>query len=90
MHVVVREVIGPNGCFGGTRVQIDTDVHLAGGEINQIAWLVWFASLADLYAIERDINVVWVKRGVGRTYRREHATPVGVVAEDGGLEQVRA
>ena len=90
MDVVVGEVVGPDrdGLVPG--VQVDEDVHLARGEVDEGAVLAHAARAAHLHAVDRDVELVRVEGSPGRAHGGEHAAPVGVVAEDRALEQVVA
>ena len=60
------------------------------GRSTSVAVLADAAARADPHAVDRDVEPVRVEGGPGGADRGEHPAPVGVVAEDGALEQVVA
>ena len=71
-------------------VQVDVDGDLAAGEVDALARVADRAAAADRDAVDRDVDLVGLERGVGGADRGEHPAPVGVVAEQRRLEQVVA
>ena len=65
-------------------------MHLAAGQVDERAVVTDASGPADLDAVHRHVEGGRVEGGPGRADGREHPPPVGVVAEDGALEEVVA
>ena len=91
VDVVVREVVGEDRRLGVADVAGRSARASRGGvrstssrgRSGPPAWHTRTPFIAD-------VDVVRVELGIRRADRREHAAPVGVVAEDRGLEEVVA
>src|ERR1035437_9848306 len=84
------EVVGPDRRLLGAGVEVDGDVYLARAQVDQRPVRADRAARADHHAVERHVELLGLEGGLRRTDRRDHATPVRVVAGDRALEQVRA
>src|SRR5690606_12603647 len=69
-------------------LQIDPDIGGARGQVDLFPRAVRAAGGADAHAVEPHVDVVRVEGGIGGADGGEHPSPVRVVAEDRGLEQV--
>jgi acetylglutamate kinase len=64
VHVVVREVVGPDRGRRAPRVQVDEEVHGAAGEVDALARLVGLATVGHADAVHRHVDVVGVECGL--------------------------
>ena len=90
MDVIVGEVVGVDRREGVADLQIDQDMGGARRQVDVFTRPVGAAGGAYAHTVHRHVHVVGVERGIGGADRGEHAPPVRVLAEDGGLEQVVA
>src|SRR4029453_368593 len=51
MHVVVREVIGPDGCLGVAGLKVDVDEHFTGFQVNKVTVFPDAAVASDLHTV---------------------------------------
>src|SRR4029453_7158984 len=82
------EIVGPDGGGVAAAVQIDLDMHLLPTQIDEFASVADGAVSADLPAVESDVDWSWLEAGGRGSNRRQHSSPVGVLAEDSALEEV--
>src|SRR6185312_6486957 len=80
VHVVVREVVGPEGGLRGSGVEVDLHEHVAAGEVDQGPVLADAPGAADLHAVDGNVQPVGLEGGAGGAHGGEHAAPVGVLA----------
>ena len=84
-------IVGPDGRFRFSGVQVDVDVHLAWGHVHFGAVASGSAVFADAYAVDvhRDLfGIVWCDVGRHGAEGADDAAPVRIVAGDGAFEQI--
>src|SRR5690625_4194051 len=95
VDVVVGEVVGPHRHrLSAAGVEVDVDSYFACcGQIDHGTVFAEPGLATDLHAVDPHIEVVGLERCHRfrhGTHRGNDAAPVGVVAVDGGLDQIRA
>src|SRR5699024_6316906 len=83
------QIRGPHGRVVGAGVQVDDDVD-AAVERHALRILIGSRGLADLDAVDRDVDGGGVEDRRGGPDLGDDATPVRVLTEDRGLKQGRA
>src|SRR4029453_13801317 len=87
LHVVVREVIGPDGCLGVAGLKVDVDEHFTGFQVNKVTVLADAAVAADLHTVHGHVELIRLEHSIGGAHGGEHPSPVGGLAEDGSFEE---
>src|ERR687886_1484778 len=91
LHVLVGEVAAPRRRRGRTLLEARQDLDLIPGERRvRLRLLVRYglAVLEDLDRAEIKLHTLRVERHPRVAHRVEHPAPVGVLAVDGGLDEV--
>ena len=73
-----------------TGAQMDVDTHLTASHVDQVPILADTPTAAYPDAIDRDVDKPGLERCARRADRRQHATPVRILAVNRALEQVAA